>query len=377
MLLQNYARLPITVTHAEGCYVFDSEGRRYLDAITGIGVNALGYGHPRIVAALQAQVGRCIHTSNLVFNEWQEPLAERLCAMSGLDRAFFSNSGTEAMEAALKAVRVHGRARGNTRIVALKRSFHGRTFGSLAITGQPSLRCAFEPFGGEVEFVDVNDTEGLQAAIDDRTAAVVLEPVLGEGGIYPLSLHFLRAARAAADAVGALVVADETQCGLGRTGKFFAFQWAGIQPDIVVTAKPLASGLPLGATLFSDRIAECLPVHSHGSTFGGGPLACRVAVEFLDVMQGLLESVQETGARVLEGLNELARGSEVITEVRSAGMMFGIELSVPGEQVVLEALRRGLLLNCTQGNVIRMLPPYIWTMREAEAMLEIFRAVLC
>jgi predicted acetylornithine/succinylornithine family transaminase len=375
-LLENYSRLPVTVESGEGCYVIDRDGNRYLDAITGIGVNALGYSHPRIMAALTEQAQRCVHTANLVFNEWQEPLAERLCLMSGMDRAFFSNSGTEAMEAALKAVRVHGRSHGANRVVALKQSFHGRTIGSLSITGQPSLRCAFEPFGGEVSFVKANDFAGLLEAVDERTAAVVLEPVLGEGGIYPLNVDFLQAARRATVDVGALLVADEIQCGLGRTGKHFAFQWAGIQPDIVTTAKPLAAGLPLGATLFTEATARCLPLHSHGSTFGGGPLACRVALEFLSIVDELLPRIRGIGSQIGEGLDDLRRRHSCITEVRSRGLMFGIELSRPGHELVREALRRGLLVNCTQETVIRMLPPFVMQEGQVAEMLGILDEAL-
>lgn len=370
-LLQNYSRLPITIASGEGCYVRDTNGNRYLDAATGIGVNALGYGHPRIAAALIEQASQCIHTSNLVSNCWQEPLARKLCEISGMQRAFFSNSGTEAMEAALKAVRVDGRARGVNRVVALHQSFHGRTMGSLAVTGQPALRCSFEPFGGEVVFVELNDGEALRAAIDEETAAVVLEPVLGEGGIYPLDDDFLRSARHLSRAAGALLVVDETQCGLGRTGRYFAYQWAGIQPDIVVMAKPLAAGLPLGATLFTEETARCLPVHSHGSTFGGGPLACRVALEFLSELEHLLPNIRQTGEVIRCGLEELKDRFDCIREIRSRGMMFGIQLSRSGHPLVLETLRRGLLVNCTQETAIRLLPPYILTVGEANEMLRI------
>jgi acetylornithine/succinyldiaminopimelate/putrescine aminotransferase len=288
---------------------------------------------------------------------------------------FFSNSGAEAMEAALKAVRVHGRSRGSTKVVALAKSFHGRTFGSLSITGQPDLRCMFEPFGGEVVFVEPNDIPSLNDAIDEKTAAVVLEPVLGEGGIRPLTSDFLIAAGEATHSAGAFLVADETQCGLGRTGKHFAFQWAGIQPDIVVTAKPLAAGLPLGATLLSEHAAACLPPHSHGSTFGGGPLACRVALEFLAIIDEIMPNIRQRAEQIRKGLDHLAGVFGCITEIRSAGMMFGIQLSQPGHGLVLEALRRGLLINCTQDTVIRLLPPYVFTEADAQELLLILHDV--
>jgi acetylornithine/N-succinyldiaminopimelate aminotransferase len=376
-LLQNYDRLPVTAVSGDGCHLIDSEGRRYLDAISGIGVNALGYNHPRILSALIEEAQVCIHTSNLVFNRWQEPLAEKLCAIGGMDRAFFSNSGTEAMEAALKAARVHARATGRTaRVVALRSSFHGRTFGSLAVTGQPKLRCAFEPFGGEVTFVQPNDLESLSQAIGPDAGAVVLEPVLGEGGIIPLDVAFLQAARELTSASGALLIVDETQCGLGRTGKHFAFQWAGIQPDIAVTAKPLAAGLPLGATLFTESAAQCLPVHAHGSTFGGGPLACRVALEFLSIMDDLLPHIRATGAYMRAKLEDLYDRHPAIAEIRSSGMMFGIQLTRPAAPVVLNALQRGVIMNCTQETIIRLLPPYILSTEQADTIVRILDEAL-
>jgi acetylornithine/N-succinyldiaminopimelate aminotransferase len=375
-LLQNYCRLPLVAVSGEGCYLIDSDGMRYLDAVSGIGVNALGYSHPRITFALIDQAQRCIHTSNLVHHPYQEKLAAKLCGISGMDRAFFSNSGTEAMEAALKAVRSYGRIHGKLRVVALHNSFHGRTFGSLAITGQPELRCAFEPFGGEVTFVTPGDEESLSIAMGEDVAAVVLEPVLGEGGIYPLDIEFLQRARELTSKTGALLVVDETQCGLGRTGTHFAFQWAEITPDIVVTAKALAAGLPLGATLFSERAAQLLPIHSHGSTFGGGPLACRVALEFLTIMDELLPHIREIGAVLRNGLEALKHRHSAITEIRSKGLMLGIQLSCPGHAIVLEALKRGLLLNCTHETVLRLLPPFIMTTVQAADLLRILDEVL-
>jgi predicted acetylornithine/succinylornithine family transaminase len=376
-LLQNYSRLPLIADSGEGCWLTDVDGKRYLDGIAGIGVNALGYSHPRITAALVDQAQRCIHTSNLISNRYQGPLAERLCAISGLDRVFLSNSGTEAMEAALKAARAYGSAHGGRlRIVALHNSFHGRTLGSLAVTGQPALREPFAPLAFDVTFVQPNDMDGLSAAIADDTAAVVLEPVLGEGGIYPLEVEFLQRARALATEAGALLIADETQCGLGRTGKHFAFQWAEILPDIVVTAKPLAAGLPLGATLFTENTASSLPLHAHGSTFGGGPLACRVALEFLSSVDELLPHIREIAAELTGHLECLKRLHPFITEIRAKGMMFGIQLSSPGHAVVRAALERGLLINCTHETVLRLLPPYILTSEQAMDLVRILDEAL-
>jgi acetylornithine/N-succinyldiaminopimelate aminotransferase len=377
-LLQIYDRYPLVVTKGCGCYVFDSEGNRYLDAIAGIGVNALGYSHPRIIEVLVEQAQQCIHTSNLVYHPYQGELAERLCALSGLDRAFFSSSGTEAMEAALKAVRVHGRALHlrKTKLVALNNSFHGRTFGSLAITGQPKYQQPFGPLAPQVTFVDPNDNIGLAKAVSDDTAGVILEPVLGEGGIFPLKEEFLQLARELATRHRALLVADEIQCGLGRTGRYFAYETSGIRPDIVVTAKPLAAGLPLGATLFTEQAAQALLFGSHGTTFGGGPLACRVALEFLSILDELLPHISQIGNRLRTGLEEIQRRRPIVTEIRSAGLMLAIQLSRPGHDLVIRALERGLLLNCTHDTVLRLLPPYILSSEQADELLRILDDVL-
>ena len=345
---------------------------------SGIGVNAFGYSHRRITAAVMEQAALCVHTSNLVSHRYQGELAERLCRISGLDRVFLSNSGTEAVEAALKAARARGSSLSpqKTGLVALRGSFHGRTHGSLSVTGQEELRRPFEPLCAAVTFVDPNDAHALQAAVNGGTAAVILEPVLGEGGIHPLDGAFLRQARELTERYGALLVADETQCGLGRTGKHFAYQWAEIRPDLVVTAKPLAAGLPLGATLFTEDAARFLPVHSHGSTFGGGPLVCRVALEFLCLLEDILPRIGEIAGEFRLRLDGLKQRHSIITEIRSKGLMFGIQLSRPGRPFVLAALERGLLINCTQESVLRLLPPYISGREETDEAVQILDEVL-
>ena len=376
-LLPIAGRSPLVIESGHGCYVFDSGGRRYLDAITGIGVNALGHAHPLITAALAHQAGRSIHTSNLFGHPFQAELAARLCMMAGLDRAFFTSSGTEAVETALKAARARGRAMapGKIGLVALNNSFHGRTFGSLAVTGQPKYRAPFEPLSPEVVFVEPNDCRRLEAAITERTAGVILEPILGEGGIIPLELEFLRLARELATGADALLIADEIQCGLGRTGRRFAYEQAEIQPDIVVLAKPLAAGLPLGATLFTEEAAAALPPGTHGTTFGGGPLACRVALEFLDVMDGFLPNVRHVGRQLFDGLLEQRARHSVIAEVRGRGLMIGIQLNRPGAPLVERAQQLGLLINCTHEAVLRLLPPYVLSSDQAEEVLEILDRV--
>lgn len=377
-LWANPRRLPLTIDSGSGCYVFDDEGRRYLDLVSGIGVNALGHNHPRITAAILEQSQRCVHTSNLYAHPYQSALAHELCRLAGLDRALFTNSGTEATEAALKLARCYGRSldAAKTRVVALQGSFHGRTRGALAIAGQACLYEPFAPYSTEVTFVAPNDAAALDEAVDDSTAAVILEPVLGEGGVRPLSQTFLRAARDATRRNGALLIADECQSGLGRTGAHFAFQWSGIQPDIVTIAKPLAGGLPLGAVVFSELVHESFPPGTHATTFGGGPLACRVAIEFLAVVDGLLPNIRRVGDQIRAGLGEIRHRRKAIREIRSRGLMIGIELDRAGEGFVHRALERGLLINCTQENVLRLLPPYILTAEQASEGLEILDEVL-
>ncbi|MEO8372872.1 MAG: acetylornithine transaminase [Candidatus Solibacter sp.] len=370
-LLRNYTRYPVTLEAGEGVHVYDADGNRYLDMITGIGVNAFGYAHPRLTAVLQEQAARCIHTSNLVSSRPQQQLAERLCRLAGLDRAFFCNSGTEAVEAALKAVRARARP-AKDRIVSLHRSFHGRSMGALSVTGQPCLRQNFIHHGANVTYVEPNDAGALREAIAEDTAALILEPVLGEGGIVPLDVGYLQMARDLTHGAGALLIADEVQCGLGRTGRPFAYQWADIQPDIVCVAKPLAAGLPLGATLFTEDAAQWLPPHSHGTTFGGGPLACTVALEFLDMMEEQLPHIAEIAAYFLEFLQALPR----VREVRSKGLMYGLQLDRPAYPLVEAALQRGLLVNATQDTVLRLLPPYITMKADANEAVRILAEIL-
>ena len=379
-VLQTYQRAPITIDRGEGCVFWDIGGRRYLDFITGIGVNALGHSHPRLVRTLQEQAQRCIHTSNLFHHRYQGLLAERLVEWSGLARVFFSNSGTEAVETALKAARAAGNRQqpGKRKIVALHNSFHGRTMGALAVTGQPKYRQPFAPLIEEVEFIAANDRDALYKAVDAETAAVILEVVQGEGGIHPLSRSFVADVRELTARAGAMWIADETQCGLGRTGTRFAYQMfneIGL-PDIVVTAKPLAGGLPLGATIFSESAAAAIPLGMHGTTFGGGPLACRVAIEVLSVVDELLPQIRATGAYLQERLRGLAARHRVVTETRGVGLMAGIQLSASGDAFVDACLDRGLAINCTHDTVLRLLPPFIVTRAEIDEALSIVDDVL-
>ena len=373
-VLQNYARYPLVLARGKGCYVYDLEGRRYLDFIAGIGVNALGHAHPRILAVIREQAGLLIHTSNLYYNLYQGPLAKRLAEISGLQRTFFANTGTEAMEGALKMVHAHGRAihPDKYEIVSLENSFHGRTLGALSITGQAKYREPFEPLIPGVKFVPVNDIAALEAAFSERTAGIVLEMIQGEGGIYPLTHEFVVKARELADRYNALLVADEIQCGVGRTGTYFAYQRSHpvILPDVMAAAKPLACGIPLGVIVANERAAAAIKPGMHGSTFGGGALACRVALEFLDILDELLPSIQRVGGYFHVVLNELARKHGFVKEVRGFGLMLGMELTIPGKQIVLDAMAEGLLINCTHETVLRFLPPYIVTEKDVDQVVK-------
>jgi acetylornithine/N-succinyldiaminopimelate aminotransferase len=378
-LLQNYARYPLLLERGRGCYVYDQSGRRYLDLLTGIGVNALGYAHPRLTKVIREQAGLLLHTSNLYYHSYQGPLAERLAKASGLERTFFCNSGAESMEGALKMIRAHGRKINPEKyeIVALHNSFHGRTLGALSITGQEKYRKDFEPLLPGARFIPHNDIVALEQAVNERTAGIVLEWIQGEGGIHPISDEFGRKARELADRYDALLVFDEIQCGVGRPGTYFAYQQADpvVLPDIMVAAKPLACGIPLGVIVANQRAAQSIGAGMHGSTFGGGPLACRVALEFMDILEGLLPHIQQMGGYFRMKLDELAKRYKFIKEVRSRGLMIGVELSIPGKQIVLDAIDEGLLLNCTHDTVLRMLPPYIITEKEIDRGIRILNKV--
>ena len=374
-LLQNYSRYPLVVRRGKGCYVYDAEGKRYLDLIAGIGVNALGHAHPRILSVIREQAGLLIHCSNLYYHEYQGPLAKRLAQISGLQRSFFCNSGTEAMEGALKMIRAHGGKISPEKhhIVSLDNSFHGRTLGALSVTGQEKYRRDFEPLLAGVRFIPPNDLAALEQAVSDHTAGIVLEWIQGEGGIYPLHADYVRKARELAHRYNALLVFDEIQCGVGRPGRYFAYHLAEpvILPDIMVAAKPLACGLPLGVIVANEKAAAAIGPGMHGSTFGGGALACRVALEFLDILEGLLPSIYRLGGDFRMQLSELTRHHGFIKEVRGFGLMIGVELDLPGKQIVQDAMAEGLLINCTHETVLRFLPPYIITEQEIDRAVKL------
>jgi acetylornithine/N-succinyldiaminopimelate aminotransferase len=363
-LANTYKRPKFVFTHGKGCVLYDHKGGEYLDFLGGIAVNALGYAHPRLVKTIRREANRATHVSNLFHNPYQGPLARKLAKWSGMDRAFFTNSGAEAVEASLKLARAYARSKhgdGKTRILALENSFHGRTFGALSITWPAKYRQPFEPLVPGAEFVRFNDLADLERKFDASVCAIVIEPIQGEGGIYPVSEPFWRRARELATQHGAALIADEIQCGLGRTGCPFAYQRFAGAPDIVVAAKPLAGGLPLGAMLAKEEFASTLSPGMHGTTFGGGPLACAVALEFLNIVeeQNLLANVRDRGAEIRQGVAALAKKFDFITEIRGEGLMLGVQLSVDGAPYLAEALKRGVLINCTHERVLRLLPPYI------------------
>jgi acetylornithine/N-succinyldiaminopimelate aminotransferase len=379
-VLQTYARSPLVLSRGKGCYLYDLAGKRYLDFLSGIGVNALGYAHPRITKVLRDQAGLLIHSSNLYYHEYQGPLAKRLAEMSGLARAFFCNSGAEAVECALKIAKSHGRAIDAEKfeIVALERSFHGRTVGALSVTGQPKYRQDFEPLMPGVRFVPANDVAALEAAFNAKTAGIILELIQGEGGVNPVSHEFAAKARELCDRDNALLIADETQCGVGRPGTYFAYQRSTpvIMPDVVVAAKPVACGLPLGFVLANEKGAAAIKPGMHGTTFGGGPLACRVSIEFLSILDELLPEIQRVGGYFHVKLNDLAAKHGFVKEVRGFGLMLGMELDIPGKQIVADAMNEGLIINCTHDTVLRFLPPYIVTEREVDQAIKILGKAL-
>lgn len=378
-LFQNYARFPLILTRGRGCYVYDTSGKRYLDLVAGIGVNALGHAHPRMMKVIRDQASRMIHCSNLYYHEYQGPLAERIAKVSQMDRVFFCNSGTEAMECALKMIRAHGRkiSPDKYETVALNGSFHGRTFGALSITGQENYRRDFEPMLPGARFVNRNDIGALEQAVTDNTAGIVLEIVQGEGGVYPLTEEFLRKARELADRHNALLVCDEIQCGVGRPGTYFSYQMLDhpLLPDVITAAKPLAAGLPLGFVAAKEHAASVIAAGQHGTTFGGGPLACRAALEFFDILEELLPNILHVGGYFRMHLMELARHFSFIKEVRGVGLMIGVELEFAGKQIVLDCMEKGLLINCTHNTVLRALPPYILTEQDVDRAVSVLKAV--
>jgi acetylornithine/N-succinyldiaminopimelate aminotransferase len=391
LLLPTYERQPILFVRGRGVYLWDSQGKRYLDFLSGIGVNALGHNHPAIQSAIKRQASRLIHVSNLFFHEYQAELAQVLTEISGLDRAFFCNSGTEAWEGALKLARAFAQANKNgnhngskansnskTRILAMENSFHGRTFGALATTGQTKYRAPFVPLLPGVTFVKFNNPDDLQRKFDSNVCAVCIETIQGEGGICPVNREFLELASRLTKQSGALLVLDEIQSGLGRTGRHFAYQHYDVLPDVVTVAKPLACGLPLGAILTTERVASCMHPGMHGTTFGGGPLACAVAIEFLREEKKLLKHVRVLGEYFHAALQALDKKHKSIQDVRGAGLMQAVDLdsSELAKAVAKELLQKGIIINRTHETVLRFLPPYIIQKKHVDQLVRALDAAL-
>ena len=369
LLLQTYERNPILFVSGEGVHIVDESGTKYLDLLSGIGVNALGYGHPVIEEAIARQSHALIHTSNLYYHEGQAELALRLTERTGLDRVFFSNTGTEAWEGALKLARAHAgllRSEGvniGTKFLALEQSFHGRTYGSMSTTYKDKYREPFAPVVPGVEFVRFNDVADLRAKFSNEVCAILVEAIQGEGGVRPLTQEFFSEARALADSTGAMLIVDEIQAGMGRTGKWCAYQHYGILPDITTLAKPIAGGIPLGAVVCTEEASRAIHAGMHGTTFGGGPLACAVAIAVIDYMEkaNLLANATEVGDYFQSELRGLAARHEAIVDVRGKGLMIAAELDSAdlAKLTVAEMLKRHILINCTSDTVLRFLPPYI------------------
>ena len=388
-ILGTYARHDVLIERGSGAYLIDAANKRYLDLLAGIGVNALGYNHPRVKQVLRKQIKRPLHISNLFYHEYQGRLAEKLCKLSGLDRAFFTNSGAESIEACLKFSRAWaGRNVSNGsgkkyRVLAMDNAFHGRTLGALSATATKKYREPFEPLVPGFDFVEANNIGDLEKKFTSDVCAVLIETIQGEGGIRPLKEEFYRAVRRLTSEGGALMVADEIQCGLGRTGQWFAFhQWIdpsdkSMLPDMIACAKPLGLGIPMGAVILKEQVAAAIKAGEHGTTFGGGPLACRASLEYFKILEDekLLAQIRETGA-YFKGRLESLKDLSVVKEVRGVGLMLAIELNVPGKDYVRRMLERGFIINCTHDTVLRFLPPFIITPKQIDKTVRNLREVL-
>jgi len=378
-LAQTYARPPFVLTRGEGVYVYDADGKAYLDCAAGIAVNALGYNDPQLVQAIRDAATGLLHTSNLFYTEPQVALAQALVEKSFADKVFFANTGTEAIEGALKFARKYHIERGDAsrkNFVAFRGSFHGRTMGALAITDSEKYQAPFRPLMPGVTFANFNDLESARAAITAETAAVIIEPVQGEGGVYPARDDFLRGLRALCDERGALLIFDEIQCGIGRTGKLWAHEWSGVAPDMMTLAKPLAGGLPIGALLMTDKVASAIHVGEHGTTFGGGPFITSIALSVFNRISDpkFLAHVNATGNYLMERLTEI--NSPHIKEVRGRGLMIGVEMDVDAAKIRDLGYAHGLLLIQAREKVVRFVPPLVFQKTHVDELVEKLSRVL-
>jgi acetylornithine/N-succinyldiaminopimelate aminotransferase len=376
-VMNTYPRLPVAFVRGEGAWLWDSEGKRYLDGLAGIAVNTLGHAHPRFTAALSAQIGKLIHCSNVYQVNEQELLADKLCGLTGMQEVFFCNSGCEANEAAIKLARMYGHKQGieAPAIIVMEKAFHGRTLATLSATGNRKVQAGFEPLVSGFVRVPYNDMDAIrQVAQHNRNVvAVLVEPIQGEGGVRTLDIAYLQQLRQVCDEQNWLLMLDEVQCGIGRTGKWFAYQHAGILPDVMTLAKGLGSGVPIGACLAAGKAAGTFQLGNHGSTFGGNPLACTAGLTTLNILEQdkLLAHADSLGRFIREGLATALQGVNGIKEIRGQGLMIGIELDKPCGDLVKLALAKGLLTNVTADSVIRLLPPLVMTQAEAQQLLDI------
>ncbi len=377
--LRTYKRLGVEIAGGTGIYLIDSTGRRYLDLLAGVAVNALGYGHPRLRTAILDQVEKYIHISNYFVQQPQVELAERLRQASGYKRVFFCNSGTEASEAALKLARRWGDSKGKSAIVAMQNSFHGRTMGALSLMDAADYKKGFGPFLDGVQHVRLNDCDRLRESVSGETAAVFLECIQGEGGVFEVDTTFVEELNRLKERFEFIIIADEVQSGIGRTGKFLGCDHYGLRPDVVTLAKPLGGGLPLGALLVSEELENVLQPGSHGTTFGGNPVACAAGNVVIDevVNNGLMKNAGVTGSYFFSRLKSLQlEMPEVITDVRGKGLMIGVELSFPGKAVTDKMLEYGIIINCTHTNVLRLVPPLIISPPEVDLVCTTLNTVL-
>ncbi len=381
-VMNTYARLPVAFTHGQGVWLWDARGKRYLDGLGGIAVNTLGHAHPRLAQTLAAQAAKLIHTSNIYQITEQENLADKLAAISGMDKIFFANSGCEANECAIKIARLHAKGKGidNPAIVVMEKAFHGRTLATLSATGSRKVQAGFEPLVSGFVRVPYDDLEAVrQVAQHNRNVvAVLVEPIQGEGGIHVAHLEYLRGLRALCDEYQWLLMFDEIQCGIGRTGKWFFYQHAGFHPDVATIAKGLAGGVPIGACLARGAAAEVFKPGNHGSTFGGNPFACAAALTTLDVIEkdGLLDNATKVGDAIRAGIGAALAGVKGVVAVRGVGLMIGIELDRPCPELAQRALDAGLLINVTADKVVRLLPPLIMSADEARQLVEMLAALI-
>lgn len=380
-LLHTYNRFPVVLERGEGVYLYDTDGKKYLDFGAGIAVFALGYHNEAYNSALKDQIDKLIHTSNLYYNLPAIQAAEKIAKATEMDRVFFTNSGTEAIEGAIKLARKYAYLRDNTtdhEIIAMNHSFHGRSLGALSVTGNVKYQEAFKPLIGGIKFADFNDLDSVKAQITEKTCAIILEPVQGEGGIYPASREFLEGVRTVCEEKDIVLIFDEIQCGMGRTGSMFAWQQYGVKPDIMTLAKALGCGVPVGAFTAIERVAKAMVPGDHGTTYGGNPLACAAVSKVFELYEelNLLENVREAGGYLRDKLTELSNTYDFVKEARGKGLIQGLELTIPTGDIILRALQEGLILISAGQNTIRFVPPLVITKSHVDEMISILVQVL-